>query len=83
MARDVGRDQPTLGLMDIHVERNAFGRQLQSFEISLDLPNLFASTNGHTAAFHAIFIRAPIISHAGPEVEILARLPEGTIVAAE
>ena len=80
MARDVGRDQPLLGLMDIHVRRNAFGRQVDSFEAFLDVPALATQGNGHP--FHAIFIRAPLIESVGPGVETLARLQDGVIVAA-
>jgi len=79
LARDIGGlDQPLLGLMDIVVRRNAFGRQLQSFVEEIDIPAL---GNGQ-APFPAVFIRAPWIERVGPGVEILARLPEGPIVAA-
>jgi len=78
LARDIGREQSLLGLMDISVERNAFGRQLQSFEIELEIPALSSPSD----PFHAIFIRAPSIVRAGPGVEVLARLADGTIVAA-
>jgi pyridoxal 5'-phosphate synthase pdxT subunit len=76
MARDVGREQPLLGGMDMVVERNAFGRQVDSFEIDLNCPVLGAKP------FRAVFIRAPVIRTVGPGVEILARLPDGRIVAA-
>jgi 5'-phosphate synthase pdxT subunit len=79
LARDIGREQSVLGLMDISVERNAFGRQLNSFEIDLDIPALPAADPN---PFHAVFIRAPTIVRAGTGVEVLARLPDGTIVAA-
>jgi 5'-phosphate synthase pdxT subunit len=69
-------DQPLLGLMDIVVRRNAFGRQVGSFETDLEIPVL----NG--GPFHAIFIRAPLIERVGPAVEVLARLDDGTVVAA-
>jgi pyridoxal 5'-phosphate synthase pdxT subunit len=78
LAREVFRDQPILGMMDIAVRRNAFGRQVDSFEIDLSIPALEDSSR----AFHAIFIRAPIIEQPGPQVDILARLPDGEIVAA-
>jgi pyridoxal 5'-phosphate synthase pdxT subunit len=71
----VGGDEPVLPLLDAVVERNAFGRQLDSFETELDVPVL-----GSTPV-HAIFIRAPIIEAVGPEVEVLARLEDGRIVA--
>ena len=60
-------DQKTLGLIDVTVRRNAFGRQTASAEIALDVPAL------GPPAFPAIFIRAPWIERAGPGVEILAR----------
>ena len=65
----------TLGLMDIEVRRNAFGRQVDSFEVELQVPAL------GDEPFMAIFIRAPIIEKTGPQVEALARLPDGTPVA--
>jgi 5'-phosphate synthase pdxT subunit len=80
MSRDVKRDQPLLGLMDVTVKRNAFGRQVDSFETDLEVPALFTPENGRL--FHAIFIRAPLIETVGPGVEVLARLTDGTIVAA-
>lgn len=80
MARDVGRDQPVLGLMDVQVRRNAFGRQVDSFEALLDVPALATPEDRHP--FHAIFIRAPLIESVGTGVEELARLQDGAIVAA-
>ena len=68
--------QPTLGLMDIVVRRNAFGRQLHSFEADLDLSGIGGGP------LRAVFIRAPWIEEAGPAVRVLAR-HEGHIVAAE
>jgi 5'-phosphate synthase pdxT subunit len=79
LARDVCDalpGQPLLRVMDIAVRRNAFGRQLQSFEMDLDVPAL------GRRPFHAVFIRAPKIEAVGPQAEALARLPDGTIVAA-
>ena len=69
------RPEP-LGLMDMIVARNGFGRQVDSFETELDI----ASVDG--GAFHSVFIRAPIVVEVGPGVEALARLDDGTIVAA-
>jgi len=66
----------TLGIMDIKVKRNTFGRQLDSFEADLPIPAL----GNHP--FHGVFIRAPIIEEAGPRVEILCQLSDGAIVAA-
>jgi len=65
-----------LGLMDITVRRNAFGRQVDSFETELDIPVLGKKS------FPAVFIRAPIIEKADNGIEILARLNNSTIVAA-
>jgi 5'-phosphate synthase pdxT subunit len=83
MAKDVGREQPLLGLMDITVERNAFGRQVDSFEVGLEAPDLPGGRNGG-APFPAIFIRGPRLASADEEkgVEVLARLADGTAVAA-
>ena len=63
-------DQETLGGLDITVRRNAFGRQVHSFEGDLDFAGL-------DDPVHAVFIRAPWVEQAGPEVEILARVPGG------
>jgi len=68
-------DQILLDLMDITVRRNAFGRQVDSFEVSLEVPVLGGQ-------FDAVFIRAPVIERAGTGVDVLARLENGTIVAA-
>ncbi len=83
LAQDIGAEPPHLGLMPISVRRNAFGRQIASFEADLDVPAL-AQPSGAVAVrpFHAVFIRAPLISAVGAGVEPLARLPDGTIVAA-
>jgi pyridoxal 5'-phosphate synthase pdxT subunit len=84
MAKNIGRDQPLLGLMDITVERNAFGRQVDSFEVGLDVPQLEASANGNHRPFPAIFIRGPRLVGTNEEegVEVLAQLEDGTAVAA-
>jgi 5'-phosphate synthase pdxT subunit len=81
MAKKVGEDQPLLNLMDIVVERNAFGRQIDSFEADLAVPAL---SNGQALPFPAVFIRAPILLEANEEagVEIVAQLEDGTAVAA-
>jgi 5'-phosphate synthase pdxT subunit len=77
IARDVpGHPHPLAELMDMTIRRNAFGRQLDSFEADLDVPALGSEP------FHAVFIRAPLIEAVGPEVEILSRLQSGSIVAA-
>jgi 5'-phosphate synthase pdxT subunit len=75
MARDVGMRQPILGIMDVTVERNAFGRQVDSFEEDL----LITGIDGDP--FPGIFIRAPVIKEVGPTVKVLCRLADGRIVA--
>ncbi len=70
-------DTETLALMDMTVRRNAFGRQIDSFETELSIPAL------GNKPFPAVFIRAPFIESASQKVEILARLPDGTPVAAK
>ncbi len=67
--------QPLLASMHIGVRRNTFGSQRESFETDLSVPVL------GEAAFHAFFIRGPSIEWVGPEVEVLATLDDGTIVA--
>ena len=69
-------DRPGIETMDITVGRNAFGRQVDSFEASLDLAGLDGGP------FRAIFIRAPVIESVGEGVEVLGRLADSTIVAA-
>jgi 5'-phosphate synthase pdxT subunit len=82
LSKDAGRNQPVLGLMDISVDRNAFGRQVDSFEVDLALSPHPEFGGNSPPVFHAVFIRAPSIRKSGPGVEILARLPDGKIVAA-
>ena len=78
LAKDIGIDrQPILGLMNITVNRNAFGRQVDSFEIDLDVPVL------GEPPFHAVFIRAPLVTGVGEGVQVLAALPDGGVVAAQ
>jgi len=76
---DARPDQETIGGLDVVVRRNAFGRQVDSFEADLDIPEL------GTAPFRAVFIRAPRVDAVGPGVEVLATVGhdsgEGTIVA--
>ena len=77
MARQIsGNTTKSLGLMDITVKRNAFGRQVDSFEVELEIPAL------GDMPFPAVFIRAPMIENCDKGVEILARLKDNTIVAA-
>jgi 5'-phosphate synthase pdxT subunit len=66
---------PTLAALDITVQRNAFGRQVDSFETDLSVPAL------GVAAFHAVFIRAPSVEEVGEDVEVLAALEDGRVVA--
>jgi 5'-phosphate synthase pdxT subunit len=83
LAHDIGPEPPHLDLMDIKVRRNAFGRQVNSFETALDVPALGPLSQAAAGQpFPAIFIRAPLIESVGPCVQVLARLPDGTIVAA-
>jgi len=81
LSKDAHRDQPLLGLMDIIIQRNAFGRQVDSFEADLDIEQLKQATNT-TAPYHAVFIRAPIIESVHGEAKVLCALPDGRIVAA-
>jgi 5'-phosphate synthase pdxT subunit len=69
-------EMETLGLMDMKIRRNAFGSQIDSFEIDLEIPLVGEEP------FHAVFIRAPVIKEAEPGVKILSCLPDSTIVAA-
>jgi 5'-phosphate synthase pdxT subunit len=81
MARQVGQDQPLLGVMDITVERNAFGRQVDSFEVGLDLSQLLNGAG--QAPFPAVFIRAPRLLAVHGAAHIVATLADGTAVAAQ
>jgi 5'-phosphate synthase pdxT subunit len=81
LSRDARRSQPLLGLMDIRVTRNAFGRQVDSFEADLDIEPLKQVTHT-TAPYHAFFIRAPIIESVAGTAQVLSSLPDGRIVAA-
>lgn len=68
-------DAPVFPLLDISVKRNAFGRQLESFESELEVPVL------GDRKVHAVFIRAPIVERVGPDVDVLAQLDDGRVVA--
>jgi 5'-phosphate synthase pdxT subunit len=68
-------EMETLGLMDMKIRRNAFGSQLDSFEVDLEIPAVGKDS------YHAVFIRAPVIEETGPGVKILSHLPDGPIVA--
>jgi len=82
LSRDARRQQPLLGLMDITVERNAFGRQVSSFETELEVPILREMFQDERP-YPAVFIRAPLIESVKGEARILATLPDGRIVAAQ
>jgi 5'-phosphate synthase pdxT subunit len=82
LAKDAQRPQPLLHLMDITVERNAFGRQVASFETDLDVPAL-RQVDPSGQPYHAVFIRAPLIESVQGEAQALASLPDGRIVAAQ
>ncbi len=82
ISRDAHRDQPLLGLMDISVARNAFGRQVASFEADLDVPAL-RQVDPDGRPYHAVFIRAPLIDAVRGKAQALAKLEDGRIVAAQ
>ena len=76
LSREIaGGEPPILPLLDVTVERNAFGRQLESFEADLDVDLV------GERPVHAVFIRAPVIDRTGPGVDVLARLDDGRVVA--
>jgi len=81
LSKDIGRDQPLLGLMDIKVQRNAFGRQVDSFETDLEIDELFEATSTEHP-YHAIFIRGPVIESVSGSAKVLCALQDGRIVAA-
>lgn len=70
-----GGEEPVFPLIDVTVERNAFGRQLDSFEGDVSVPVL------GDEPVHGVFIRAPIVDRVGPDVDVLARLDDGRVVA--
>jgi len=82
LSKDISRDQPLLGLMDIKVARNAFGRQVASFEADLDIAELKQATDT-AQPYHAFFIRAPIIESVHGKARVLSALSDGRIVAAQ
>ena len=83
LSKDARRQQPLLELMDITVERNAFGRQVESFEIDLEVPVLVELDPQNPDPFHAVFIRAPLIESVQGSATSLVTLPDGRIVAAQ
>jgi 5'-phosphate synthase pdxT subunit len=79
LAKDLGKDkQPILGLMDIHVDRNAFGRQIDSFETELPIKGL-----SDDAPFPTVFIRAPVVTAVDEGVDVLGKLKDGRVVAVQ
>lgn len=76
LAREIaGGEEPVFPLLDVTVARNAFGRQLESFEAELTVPVL------GDGPVHGVFIRAPVIERVGPNVDVLARIDDGRVVA--
>lgn len=79
LAKDIGIDsQPILGVMDVTVNRNAFGRQVDSFEKDIAIAGIAEDT-----PFHAVFIRAPVVTSVQDNVTVLAQLSEDEIVAVQ
>lgn len=81
LSQNAKKEQPLLKMMDITVERNAFGAQVDSFEAELDIDELKKAT-GTDDPFRAVFIRAPIIESVRGNARVLSRLADGRIVAA-
>ena len=78
MAHEISEEDPVpLQLMDIGVHRNAFGRQVDSFEQDLEVVGF------EEPPFHGVFIRAPVIVRVGQDVDVLASLPDGRPVAVQ
>lgn len=79
LSQDAGREQPLLKLMDTELERNAFGRQIESFEIDLKVPFLKPAE----PMYHATFIRGPVFKRVFGRAKALLDLPDGRVVAAQ
>lgn len=79
LSKEVGSNQPLLELMDITIQRNAFGRQIDSFEVDLPVPFL----NPSKPDYHLTFIRGPIITEVYGGAQPLLSLPDGRIIAAQ
>ncbi len=78
LAKDIGIErQPILGLMDVKVSRNAFGRQVDSFETDIAIKGL------DDVPFHAVFIRAPLVESVSGDAQVIAQLTDGRIVAVQ
>ncbi len=75
LANEIGQSQPLIGGLDVHVRRNAFGRQVDSFETDIRVAGL------EDGPFRAVFIRAPVVEGVGSAVEVMARLDTGEVVA--
>jgi len=82
LSKDVHRQQPLLGLMEIKIERNAFGRQVDSFETDIIFPDL-QQVEAPNRPYHAVFIRAPLLDAVQAPARVLGTLPDGRIVAAQ
>ena len=78
LAKEIGRDQPLLGLMDMEIERNAFGRQIDSFEIEISVTFLQSPEE----PYHLTFIRGPIITRVWGNAQTMLNLPDGRAIAA-
>lgn len=78
LAKEIGRDQPLVGLIDMEIERNAFGRQIDSFEIEITVPFLQSPEE----PYHLTFIRGPIITRVWGEAQAMLSLPDGRAIAA-
>jgi 5'-phosphate synthase pdxT subunit len=74
-SRTTEGDEPVFSLLDMEVQRNAYGRQLDSFEADIPFPAI------GDEPLHGVFIRAPVVTDAGPAVEILARDEAGRPIA--
>lgn len=79
LAKEIGRNQPLLGLMDMEIKRNAFGRQIDSFEIEITVPFL----QDPEVPYHLTFIRGPIITRVWGEAQTTLSLPDGRAIAAQ
>ncbi len=76
LAKEIIGENPRLGVIDVSVKRNDYGRQIESFEVDVDV-------KGFDKKFHAVFIRAPVIETAGKDVEVLAEFEKKPILARE
>jgi len=82
LSRDIGGlEQPLVGVLDIVVRRNGFGRQADSFEVDLIVPALGTCGSEGDRPFRGVFIRAPVVEAVGEGVEVLAMLGDGKVVA--